>query len=81
MTHLAAILDLCVWAGEGFDGLEKWLVMPENVQALWWEHFNNVRSGAYRLPEAPPAKSRSESMKEADEAEKRWMAAIRSKQQ
>ena len=78
MSHLAAVLDLCVWVGEGFDGLEKWLAMPENLQALWWEHFTNTRSGAYST--APRAeKTRLESIKEADAAERQWLAAIRSK--
>lgn len=78
MTYLAAVLDLCIWAGEGFDGFEKWLSMPPNIQELWWQHWNNTRSGAYNVKDREE-KTTVERMKESDDAEKRWLAAINAK--
>lgn len=76
MSYLAAVLDLCVWAGEGFGGLDKWLSMPENERAIWFEHWNNVRSNAYAIPEPKP-ESRAESLKKADTLEAAWLERCR----
>ena len=71
MTCLAAVLDLCIWAGEGFDGLDRWLAMPERLQSLWFEHWNNTRAKAY---DPPPVieKSPLEIERESMEANQKW---------
>lgn len=79
MTYLAAVLDLCVWAGEGFGGLDKWLSMPQNEQDVWFEHWNNVRSGAYS-PKEPTQKTDIEIAKEAQESGVKWVEMCRRNQ-
>ena len=76
MTYLAAVLDLCIWAGEGFDGLDRWIEMPERAQSLWFEHWNNVRSGAYSPP-PKVEKTQIEVAREAQEAGVKWAEMCR----
>lgn len=78
MTYLAAVLDLCVWAGEGFGGLDRWLELPESVQSLWFEHWSNVRCKAY---DPPPEvkKTAAEIDRESEEANQKWFEACQKK--